>query len=67
MKLRYSWLGLGLATSLVVHPARAWAQQVSLSPTIGVYIPNTELTKAADDYICGTNLSVGLGVPLGNR
>jgi hypothetical protein len=48
--------GLGPATA-------AGAQQVSLSPTIGVYIPTTELVKAAN----GDQFKQEIGLAVGGR
>ena len=39
---------LALALAAALLPAVAGAQKVSISPTIGVYIPTTELLKAAN-------------------
>jgi hypothetical protein len=52
-------LVLALAGALL--PAAASAQKVSLSPTIGVYIPTTELVKAAngDEFKQEVGLAVG--------
>lgn len=52
-------LVLALASALL--PAAASAQRVSLSPTIGVYIPTTELVKAAngDEFKQEVGLAVG--------
>jgi hypothetical protein len=58
--------GIGLAA-----PAEASAQRVSLSPTIGVYIPTSELVKAAngEEFKQEIALSVGgrLGLNFGPR
>ncbi len=50
---------IALAASLL--PAAASAQKLSISPTIGVYIPTTELVKAAngDEFKQEVGLAVG--------
>jgi hypothetical protein len=50
-----------LALLALLSPAAASAQKVSLSPTIGVYIPTTELLKAAngDEFKQQVGLAVG--------
>ena len=59
------------AAALALAAAPAEAQRVSLSPTIGVYIPTTELVKAAEgeEFKQEVALSVGgrLGVTLSPR
>ena len=59
------------AATLVLASAPAQAQRVSLSPTIGVYIPTSELVKAAEgqEFKQEVALSVGgrLGVTLSPR
>jgi outer membrane protein with beta-barrel domain len=61
----------GLLAALALGPASAQAQRVSLSPTIGVYIPTSELMKAAEgqEFKQEVALSVGgrLGVTLNPR
>jgi hypothetical protein len=56
---------------LAVLPASAAAQRLSLSPTIGVYIPTSELVKAAngEEFKQEIALSVGgrLGLNFGPR
>ena len=56
---------------LAVLPATAAAQRLSLSPTIGVYIPTSELVKAAngEEFKQEIALSVGgrLGLNFGPR
>jgi hypothetical protein len=60
-----------LAAALALAAPRAEAQRVSLSPTIGVYIPTSELVKAAEgqEFKQEVALSVGgrLGVTLSPR
>jgi hypothetical protein len=57
--------------TLAVAPATAEAQRLSLSPTIGVYIPTSELVKASqgEEFKQEIALSVGgrLGVTLSPR
>jgi hypothetical protein len=59
------------AVALALAAAPAEAQRVSLSPTIGVYIPTSELVKAAEgqEFKQEVALSVGgrLGVTLSPR
>jgi Outer membrane protein beta-barrel domain len=61
----------GLLAALALVPASAQAQRVSLSPTIGVYIPTSELVKAAEgeEFKQEVALSVGgrLGVTVSPR
>jgi Outer membrane protein beta-barrel domain len=63
--------GLLAAAALALAAAPAEAQRVSLSPTIGLYIPTTELVKAAEgqEFKQEVALSVGgrLGVTLSPR
>ena len=63
--------GMLAAAALVLVAAPAEAQRVSLSPTIGVYIPTSELVKAAEgqEFKQEVALSVGgrLGVTLSPR
>jgi Outer membrane protein beta-barrel domain len=60
-----------LAVLVALVPASAHAQRVSVSPTIGVYIPTSELVKAAEgeEFKQEVALSVGgrLGVTLSPR
>jgi hypothetical protein len=60
-----------VAAALALAAAPAEAQRVSLSPTIGVYIPTSELVKAAEgqEFKQEVALSVGgrLGVTLSPR
>jgi hypothetical protein len=60
-----------LTTLSLVAATSAAAQKVSLSPTIGVYIPTTELVKAAngDEFKQEVALAVGgrLGLNFGTR
>jgi hypothetical protein len=53
--------GLVPALLLALLPAAAAAQRVTLSPTIGVYIPTSELVKAAngDEFKQEVGLAVG--------
>src|SRR6476660_3078109 len=59
------------ALAVALLPAAATAQKVSISPTIGVYIPTTELLKAAngDQFKQEVGLAVGgrLGVNVSPR
>ena len=59
------------ALALVVIPRPSEAQRVSLSPTIGVYIPTSELVKAAngEEFKQEVGLAVGgrLGITLSPR
>ncbi|HEY8257879.1 MAG TPA: outer membrane beta-barrel protein [Gemmatimonadales bacterium] len=50
-----------LLTAAVTTPA--FAQRLSLSPTIGVYIPTTELTKAVN----GEEFKQEVGIAIGGR
>jgi len=63
--------GMLAVAALVLVAAPAEAQRVSLSPTIGVYIPTSELVKAAEgqEFKQEVALSVGgrLGVTLNPR
>jgi hypothetical protein len=63
--------GMLAATALTLGAATVEAQRVSLSPTIGVYIPTSELVKAAEgeEFKQEVALSVGgrLGVTLTPR
>ena len=56
--IRFAVVALAAALSL---PTVATAQRVSISPTIGVYIPTTELVKAAngDEFKQEVGLAVG--------
>ncbi|MGN6393612.1 MAG: hypothetical protein ACTHM9_15400 [Gemmatimonadales bacterium] len=54
---------LVLALAAALLPAAASAQRVSLSPTIGVYIPTTELVKAAN----GETFKQEVGLAVGGR
>jgi hypothetical protein len=62
---------LAALAAVALAPAQAQAQRVSLSPTIGVYIPTSELVKAAEgeEFKQEVALSVGgrLGVTLSPR
>jgi hypothetical protein len=48
MLARLTMLSGALAALAALAPASAESQRVSLSPMIGVYIPTTELVKAAE-------------------
>ena len=71
MLARVTMLSGALAALAALAPASAEAQRVSLSPMIGVYIPTTELVKAAEgeEFKQEVALSVGgrLGVTLSPR
>jgi hypothetical protein len=54
---------LATALAAVLLPAAASAQKVSISPTIGVYIPTTELLKAAN----GEQFKQEVGLAVGGR
>ena len=56
--------GLVVAACLVT-PSSAAAQRVSLSPTIGVYIPTSELVKAAEGEEFKQEAALSLGGRLG--
>jgi hypothetical protein len=58
--VRMAALALG---SIVVPVTAAMAQHVTLSPTIGVYIPTTELLKAAN----GEEFKQEVGLAVGGR
>jgi hypothetical protein len=68
---RLAILSGALAAAAAFAPSSAQAQRVSLSPTIGVYIPTSELVKAAEgqEFKQEVALSVGgrLGVSLSPR
>jgi hypothetical protein len=55
--------------ALTAHPLRA--QKISLTPNLGVYIPTTELVKAAngDEFKQELSITLGgrLGISLGSR
>ncbi|MEO6057877.1 MAG: hypothetical protein ABIQ49_13665 [Gemmatimonadales bacterium] len=51
------------ALAVLVIPGTAAAQKLSLSPTIGVYIPTTELVKAAN----GDAFKQEIGLAVGGR
>jgi Outer membrane protein beta-barrel domain len=65
---RVLWLG-GVALVATAHSATA--QKISLTPNVGVYIPTTELVKAAsgEEFKQEMSITVGgrLGIMLGNR
>jgi hypothetical protein len=54
-----------LILALSVWPTRAMAQRVSLSPTIGVYIPTSELVKAANGEEFKQEIALAVGGRLG--
>jgi hypothetical protein len=54
-----------LIVALSVWPTRAMAQRVSLSPTIGVYIPTSELVKAANGEEFKQEIALAVGGRLG--
>ena len=60
-----------IAALVLLAPATAQAQQVSLAPTVGLYVPTTELVKAAsgEEFKQEIALTVGgrLGVAFGER
>jgi hypothetical protein len=62
---------LAAGTALALAPAAAQAQRLSLSPTVGVYIPTSELVKAAEgeEFKQEAALSVGgrLGLTISPR
>ena len=59
----------GVALAASAHPATA--QRISLTPNLGVYIPTTELVKAAsgEEFKQEMSFTLGgrLGIMLGNR
>ena len=65
---RVLWLG-GVALAATAHPVMA--QRISLTPNVGVYIPTTELVKAAsgEEFKQEMSITLGgrLGIMLGNR
>ena len=52
-----------VVAAVLVAPSTAAAQRVSLSPTIGVYIPTSELVKAAN----GEEFKQEVGLAVGGR
>jgi hypothetical protein len=50
---------------LVMSPAAAAAQHLSISPTIGVYVPTSELAKAATGEEMKQEIALSLGGRLG--
>jgi hypothetical protein len=54
---------LAVALAVTSLPAVASAQKVSISPTIGIYIPTTELLKAAN----GEEFKQEVGLAVGGR
>ncbi len=71
MSTRILIVALGAVTALLAGTRPAAAQRVSLSPTIGVYIPTSELVKAAngEEFKQEVGLAVGgrLGVTISPR
>ena len=63
MRTRLAYLALGALPVLMLAPPPLSAQHVSLSPTIGVYIPTTELVKAVN----GEEFKQEIGVAVGGR
>ena len=57
--------GLLAAAVLALAAAPAEAQRVSLSPTIGVYIPTSELVKAAEGQEFKQEVALAVGGRLG--
>ena len=55
--------GNGSTSGTVVRPAAA--QRLSIAPNIGVYIPTTELVKAASGQQFKQEISITLGGRLG--
>ncbi|HEU4524335.1 MAG TPA: outer membrane beta-barrel protein [Gemmatimonadales bacterium] len=55
----------GFLAALAILPASAQAQRVSLSPTIGVYIPTSELVKAAEGQEFKQEVALSVGGRLG--
>jgi Outer membrane protein beta-barrel domain len=56
---------LGAAAALALAPASAEAQRLSLSPTVGVYIPTSELVKAAEGEEFKQEIALSVGGRLG--
>jgi hypothetical protein len=56
---------LATVAALAVGASRAEAQRLSLSPTIGVYIPTSELVKAAQGEEFKQEVALSLGGRLG--
>ncbi len=56
-------LAVALASAAVPAAAAAAAQKLTISPSIGVYIPTTELLKAAD----GDQFKQEVGLAVGGR
>ena len=54
-----------LTALAVLGPGSAQAQRVSLSPTIGVYIPTSELVKAAEGEAFKQEIALSVGGRLG--
>lgn len=63
MSTRILIVALGALTALVAGTRPAVAQRVSLSPTVGVYIPTSELVKAAN----GEEFKQEVGLAVGGR
>jgi hypothetical protein len=56
---------LGFASALAVAVTPASAQRVSISPTIGIYIPTSELVKAASGQEFKQEIALAVGGRLG--
>ena len=65
MFLRLAILSGALVALAAVTPSSAEAQRVSLSPTIGVYIPTSELVKAAEGQEFKQEVALSVGGRLG--
>lgn len=63
MRMRLACLALGALAVLPLCPPPLSAQRVSLSPTIGVYIPTTELVAAVN----GQEFKQEIGIAVGGR
>jgi hypothetical protein len=63
MGTRHARPALGALATVLLAPLPLSAQHVSLSPTVGVYIPTTELVKAAN----GEEFKQEIGVAVGGR
>jgi hypothetical protein len=63
MGTRLACLALGALAVELLAPCPLPAQHVSISPTVGVYIPTTELVKAAN----GEEFKQEIGIAVGGR
>jgi|SRR6185312_3595567 hypothetical protein len=63
MGTRLACFALGALAVLMLAPAQLSAQHVSISPTVGVYIPTTELVAAAN----GQEFKQEIGIAVGGR